>query len=195
LTTKIKGTAMVPIVEWAKTTYGDAVWSQILEGLNAEDRREIQFVQGINQYPVALAGTLVSRIVDVVCDGDLGRADSELRKMGRYSANQQLSGIYSLFVRFASPEQALARIATVVSTLYIGASATLEHERGTTAGTVYIEGLEEFAYAAPRLCGWAERALEMAGATSPRVTERAWSSGKIATPELVFDVAWNEPAQ
>ena len=54
----------------------------------------------------------------------------------------------------------LARIAQVVQTLYEGATTELEHTPGEKAGVVHIRGLGEFAYASPRLCGWAERALE-----------------------------------
>ena len=191
MSARLKGTALQPSIDYIKATYGDDVWVAILDRLSEEQRGELVFVQGANLYPVALPGAMLSALVAIEFAGSMASADAALRKMGRHAADEQLSGVYSLFVRFTSPEKALARIAQVVNTLYNGAEAELEHAPGSTTGSVHIRGLGEFPYAAPRLCGWAERALERSGAQQARVVERAWESGKVASDDLVFEVTWS----
>jgi hypothetical protein len=191
MTARLKGTAVQPSVDYIRTTYGDAIWTQVLDALPPDARAEVSFVQSAKSYPVSLLGELLSALVQVEFAGNRSAAEQGLREMGRHTAAQMLSGIYALFVRMSSPEKTLERIAQVVQTLYEGATTELEHTPGEKAGVVHIRGLGEFAYASPRLCGWAERALEQAGASSARVVERSWKAGKNASDELVFEASWS----
>jgi len=191
MSARLKGTALQPSIDYLKATYGAQVWAAVLDRLSEEQRTELSFVQGANLYPVSLPGAMLSALVAVEFAGDRAGANAALRDMGRHAADEQLSGIYSLFVRFTSPEKALARIAQVVTTLYDGATAELEYTHGETRGSVHIRGLGDFPYAAPRLCGWAERALERSGAETVRVVERNWEAGAVASDDLVFDVLWS----
>ncbi|HEY5540408.1 MAG TPA: hypothetical protein VIL41_03025 [Coriobacteriia bacterium] len=190
MSARLKGTALEPSIDYIKTTYGEQVWAAVLDRLSDEQRNDLAFVQGANLYPVALPGAMISALVAIEFAGDRASADEALRKMGRHAADRQLSGIYSLFVRFSSPDKALARIEQVVTTLYDGATAELDYVAGETRGTVRIHGLGEFPYAAPRVCGWAERALERSGAKTAHVVERGWDAGRNASDDLVFDVVW-----
>ena len=190
MSARIKGTALQPSIDYVRTTFGDDVWAAILDRLTEDQRRDLSFVQGANLYPVSLPGAMLSALVAIEFAGDRSAAEAALRKMGRHAADEQLSGIYSLFVRFGAPDKALARITQVVRTLYDGAEADLAHAPGETTAVVRIRGLRDFAFAAPRLCGWAERALERSGAKSARAVERSWESGLVASDDLTFDVTW-----
>ena len=190
MTARIRGTALQPSIDYVRVTYGDAVWAAVLDRLSEDQRRDLAFVQGANLYPVALPGAMLSALVAIEFGGSKHSTDAALRLMGRHAADEQLSGINSLFVRFSSPDRALARIVQAVRTLYDGAEAELEYTPGAMTGTVHVRGLGEFTYAAPRLCGWAERALERSGAKTASVIERAWESGRIASEDLIFDVTW-----
>lgn len=190
MSARIKGTVLQPSVDYVRTTYGDAVWAAILNRLSEAQQRELSFVQGANLYPVSLPGAMLSAFVAVEFGGSKHSADDALRQMGRHAADEQLSGIYSLFVRFSSPDKTLARITQIVRTLYDGAEAEFVYAPGASTRTVHLRGLGEFTYAAPRLCGWAERALERAGANTAHAVERSWESGLIASDDLVFDMPW-----
>jgi len=187
---RIKGTALQPSIDYIRSVYGTATWDRVLDRLSEEQRHELSRVQGTTPYPLTLPGAMFTALVAAEYGGDVRRADAELRKMGRHAAQEQLSGIYSLFVRFSSPEKSLGRISQVIVALYPGGETELIHKAGETHGTVHIRGLGEFAYAAPRLCGWAEYALERSGAKSARAVERAWQAGQIASSDLIFDVTW-----
>lgn len=186
----LKGNALLPSMDYIRDTFGESVWREILQALEPEERHQVSFVQGANLYSVALLGKVLSALVEIECPGDRAAAEQLLRKMGRDAADQQLTGIYSLFVRFSSPGKSFSRIAQVVQTLYEGATAELEYTPGESMGVVHIRGLGDCAYASPRLCGWAERALERSGAKTACVVERSWAAGETASDDFAFDVTW-----
>jgi hypothetical protein len=190
MSARIKGSALKSSIDYIRSTYGEATWSAVLSHLNEEQRSQVAHIMGGSLFPVTLAGAIFTAFVALELKGDLRSAESALRKMGRHAADEQLGGVYSLFVRFTTPEKALARIAGVVQGLYEGATTELIYVEGEKRGTVHIRGLGDFPYAAPRLCGWAERALERSGGKAVRAVERSWTAGQIASDDLIFDVVW-----
>jgi hypothetical protein len=170
----LKGTAVLPNLAWIKSTYGESVWEQILARLTDEEREQVRFISGAGTYPVTLLSAVNGAFVDIACRGDRNSAGTAFRKMGHHIAEDNLGGIYSLFVRFASPEKVLGKIPSIVSTMYTGVTADHQESADGHGSTVHIRGLGELTYAGPRLCGWAEAALEKVGAKDVRVSERSW---------------------
>ena len=186
----IKGTAVKPNLEWMRQTYGEAVWDEILARLTDEERSQVAFISGANSYPVTLLSAVNTAFVDVVCHGNRTAAGEAFRKLGRHIAEDNLSGIYSIFIRFASPEKVLGKIPSIVSTMYTGVTADHEDSPDGHGSIVHIRGLGELTYAGPRLCGWAEAALEKVGARGVRVAEKSWDAGLIASDELTLVLSW-----
>ncbi len=189
--TTLKGTAVKPNLEWMQKTYGESVWQQILDRLTPEQREQIAFVSGTQSYPVSLLSSVNSAFVEVACHGDRRAAGEAFRALGRYVAEDNLSGIYSLFVRFASPDKVLGKIPSIVSTMYTGVTADYTQSPDGRGALVHIRGLGELTYAGPRLCGWAEAALEKVGARNIRVAEKSWDQGLIASDELTLVLGWD----
>ena len=185
----LKGTAVKPNFDWVKQTYGEAVWTQILDRLPHEARAEVEFVQGARSYDLKVVSAVLETLVELQFPNNLGEADRAFRAMGAFIARDSLTGVYSLFIRIARPEAILKRIPTVISTMFDGVTGEMFVEDGPRRARVVMRGLEDLAYAGPRLCGWAEQALSMCGATAT-VTERNWQAGIIRSDELIYDASW-----
>jgi hypothetical protein len=190
MTAHLKGTALRPTFDYIRQVYGEEVWTAIFERLPPEHRREINFLQTTNHYPVELPGSVLSAFVDVHCQGNRVLAEALLRDVGRHTADHMLDGIYSVFLRHRTLDKAFMSVGHAVETMYKGTSADIEHTPGDNHGVVHVHGLLHFTYVSPRLCGWAERSLERAGAKSARVSERSWRAGKNSSNQLTFEAAW-----
>ena len=187
----LKGTAVKPNIDWMKKTYGETVWDQIEGRLSEEQRSQLKFISGATMYPTSLLSSVNEAFVDVACRGDRQIAGEAFRKMGHYIADDNLGGVYSLFVRFASPDKVLSRLPNIVSTMYSGVTARYEADADGRGATVQIFGLGGLTYAGPRLAGWAESALEKVGARDVRVRERSWDAGAIASDEITLVLRWS----
>jgi hypothetical protein len=190
VTARLKGTALKPSFDYIRSRLGEDVWAEIFERLTPEQRREINFLQTTQHYPVSLPGAVHTALVEVACQGNRHHAEMILRDIGRVTADHMLTGVYSVFVRHGDPHKMLPRIGHVLETLYEGAHCDLHHEEGSGHAVVQVHGLLDFSYCAPRLCGWSERALERSGAKHARVIERTWRAGKSASNLLIFEADW-----
>jgi hypothetical protein len=101
-----------------------------------------------------------------------------------------LDGVFSVFSRFVSPAQALRRAPSILASVYRGASAHSELAPSGCGGRLTIEGLGDYDYVSPWICGWMERAIERFGGSDPSVRERSWDAGGDSSGSLVFDARW-----
>ena len=186
----LKGASVQSNFDWIRTTYGDEVWEQVLGRLTDEHRRTIGMINGGASYDLTFVSAVLEALADIKFAGDMGAADRAFRSMGARAAESGLTGVYSLFLRVAKPEALLKRIPTVIGTMFGGVTAEIAEGADGHSATITMRGLGDLAYAAPRLCGWGQKALEMCGARDATLTERNWAAGRIRADELVFDVRW-----
>ena len=121
-------------------------------------------------YPFAFT-VEINRALDAV----LGRADASLiPKLGRYSAEQVLHGVYKIFFKLGSPEFIISRVANVWRQYYNSGKARVAWD-AVPAGKqarLIIEGFEAPAREnCLSMLGWIEGMLHMAGARDVRVEE------------------------
>lgn len=191
----IKGSGLKPNFDWIRQTYGDDAWSRVLESLSAEERAQAASLSPALMYPAALLDHVCVALVAQRFPGDRDGAARAFHEMGIHTAEVELTGIYSAFLKLTSPEKTFKRSASLLATLYTGVDAeaqVVDEGGGRKVGTLHVRGLGEVAYASPRLAGFAEYAFGKLRVKDLRVSERSWAAGGIRSDELVFDVSWVE---
>jgi len=100
-----------------------------------------------------------NKLIEMFYHGDAKQA----RVLGRWLADQQLSGIYKLFVKMGSPQYIISKAKSVMSTFYRPAAL----EAVETSKTHFIFRVTEFSeffeILEEQIAGWCERALELSG--------------------------------
>ncbi|MDO8963998.1 MAG: hypothetical protein Q7W30_05820 [Coriobacteriia bacterium] len=176
--------------DYMRSTYGEATWREMLERLSDDEFRQVQSIGLATQVPVAVDGKVFAALVDVRFGGNSALAEGELRRGGATQADAMLDGVFSVFARFISPEQAYARAGSIITSVYTGVTSETEPLNGAKTGVLRLRGLGESLYVAPWQCGWMERAIQRFGASGCSVTERSWLAGRPAADELVYDIRW-----
>lgn len=174
---------------YIKQMLGQDAWERTVARLTPEERAIVERGEG-GMAPAIVEGRLLVALVDTAFKSDRFAAERFLRTGGASQADSMLDGVFSIFARFASPQQALKRGPSIFSSVYSGTSASSIIHDGAKSGALTVSGLGEYTYVAPWLSGWMERALERFGAMRPQVRERAWEAGHNASDELVFEVRW-----
>ncbi|TLM72095.1 MAG: hypothetical protein FDZ70_08705 [Actinobacteria bacterium] len=185
-----KGTAAKDSHAWFRRTYGEQVWAQVLERLEPDERALTENVANEPHYPVRVDGRVFSAVVDIALGGDRARAERDLRRGGSELADVMLDGVFSIFARFVSPQQAFSRAGSIVTSVYSGVTHETTAREDGKGGLLVIRGLGELTYLSPWMCGWMERAIQRFGAKTASVRERTWDRGEDSSDALEFDLAW-----
>lgn len=185
----IKGVVAQSTFEYVKQAHGDLAWDNIVSKLSDADRVA---VNAGGNVPLHSMGAFNTAFVDVVCAGSRQRAESEFRKMGAKSAEKLLTGngIFSIFARFVSPKQVLARAENVIKTAYPGARVEVQLAADESGGTIKLYGMSGYPYGSQRLVGWLLRGLEIVGGTNARVSEANWDAGRIDSDTYDVKLSW-----
>lgn len=186
-----KGSSLKSSFAAVRAELGEADWQRALDALDPSDREIVVAPEKQPLVPTALTGRLYTAIHRVVCNGDRMFTERKLRAAGRRDADDMLDGIFSVFARFISPEQAFKRAGGMISSIYSGVRAESVLNADGKGGMIKIAGLEDEPFAACLISGWIERALQRFGAKDASVVERAWAAGHDAAPELVFELRWD----
>jgi hypothetical protein len=186
-----KGAVVKAGHDYLRATYGERVWEKVLGRLTPEQRSMAERAGSLAQVPVSVDGAVFAAFVAVQFGGDRALAEHELRRGGAAQADAMLDGLFSVFARFVSPQQAFSRGGSVITSVYTGVGHETTESPSGRGGSIKLTGLGQSAFIAPWQCGWIQRALERFGATDPHVTERSWADGQNASDELVYDIAWS----
>lgn len=191
--TMVLGTALKPNIDWMRQDCGEDGWTRVLDQLGPEDRKSIELLNGAMKYPASLFDALNRAYAGIRYPGDTRGAGEAFKRMGRHTAEEHLSGIYSVFLRLASPEGTLTRVPSLLGRLYegVGGEAEVLSAPGGPRGIMRVTGLGDVAFTGPRLIGWAEGALAKTGAKNARVVERSWEAGRLSADPLVFELYWD----
>lgn len=175
--------------EYVREAHGAEKWDAILARLSDADR--IAVTAGGN-VPLEAMGRFNEAFVDVVCGGSRVTAQQEFRAMGAKSAEKLLTGngIFSIFARFVSPKQVLARADSVIKAAYPGVVVTTELATDESGGVIRMSGMGGYPYGSQRVVGWLLRGIEIVGGTNAKVTERNWDAGRIDSDTYEIVVSW-----
>lgn len=190
--TTAKGSVAQAGHEFIRRHFGEDAWRVALESLTQDEWKTVTSVGRSTQYPIHIDAKIFEAIHTQCCNGDLHRFERELREMGAAQADDMLNGVFSIFARFVSPQQAFSRAGSIVAAAYDGVTSETRPAENGRGGQLILRGLGELKYGAASISGWIERALERFGAKSPRVVERNWQAGSLASNELVFELSWQE---
>ncbi len=189
----IKGSGIAPNIEWIKLRYGEAGWDTLCEHLDPEEVQQLNTLNPVMMYPISLLDHIMVALEQTQFPGDLVTADGVFREMGRHAASVGLSGIYSAFLKIASPVATFKRSGSMLEALYTNVTCETEVLEQASSGVkarITIHGLE-VSYAAPRFAGFGEEAIERAGAKNLKIEEESWGAGIIKADPLVFHLTWN----
>jgi hypothetical protein len=102
---KAKGTNLLHMRSYVERTYGAEGWERVLAALAEPDRAVMRALTPTGWFDLGAQHRLLRCI-----DDTLGKSDGALvPEIGRYEADQDLSTVHRLFVRFTSPAYVLEK--------------------------------------------------------------------------------------
>lgn len=97
--TEARGSNLHHMRSYVQSQYDGSAWRQVLQSMRTDDASVLRGLLPVGWYPLELQYRLVQAI-----DDTLGRGDgAEVRKIGRYEAQQDLTVVHRLFLRMANP--------------------------------------------------------------------------------------------
>jgi hypothetical protein len=182
-----KGTAVAAVASFVKTRFGSDGYERWLKSLPQESRDIFDRTLLASAWYPAEAGVFTPQ--KVMCDLFFNGSPYGAREQGRHSADQDLRGIYRMFVRVANPSFLIRNVAGIWGSYYSDskARAAIGQESGAR---LYLAGITPVnPYLMNAVAGWVERALEICGCTGISVgMETGESEGKSL---ISYDLKWN----
>jgi len=164
---RVKGVVLKSRLAFVTEHAGMDALQAVLASLPSADRKTLETVLTVGWYPFELGKALDDAIVKVVGGGD----PQFFRRLGRASAEKNLTSLHKTFLTPGDPHAFLAKAQQIYGLYYD--TGRREYERtGERSGVLTTRDAETFS--APdclTVAGWYERALEMCGAKSPQVVE------------------------
>ncbi|HEX3595656.1 MAG TPA: hypothetical protein VHU80_11150, partial [Polyangiaceae bacterium] len=96
---KAKGTNMLHMRSFVERTYGISEWQRVLDSLAVADRAVVTKLTPTGWFDLGTQHRLLRCIDETLGNGDLALVPL----IGTYEADQDLSTVHRLFVRFTSP--------------------------------------------------------------------------------------------
>jgi hypothetical protein len=162
---KTRGTTIIPRIKFLRAR---GVWDDVVPHLSAPTRDIVTgTVLASTWYPFETLVDVIRTADRIVGKGDLALA----KEMGRYAATANLSTVFRILVRLATPKTVLAKGASLWS---------LHHDTGKAVATEDGPGgasyeIRDFGAPDRALCvsleGWIERCMEITGAKNVEVRE------------------------
>jgi hypothetical protein len=181
-----KGTAVRAIKEYVVREFGTRGYEQWL--LRIPDPSKAIFkgaVLASGWYP-ARDGVIepLRAMCELFYRGDADGA----RQQGRFSADQDLRGVYKAFVKVASPQFLMRNVAAIWGSYYTDTKATATKLAEKTV-RLEINNIDpDNPYNQHAIIGWAERALEICGCREITITADNKPAGGRANYR--FEISW-----
>ncbi len=170
---------------------GEQAWDRVTKALSPDEKEYVDHVDKLTEYPLLVDGRIFELLCEYECGGHHRSMEPLLRRAAAGQADDMLDGVFSIFARFISPQQAFSRAGSIIAASYVGPVTAETHKRPDgKGGKIVLRGLGELTFAGPWLSGWMERALIRFGATEARVRERTWEAGAPASDELIYELEW-----
>jgi len=164
---RVKGTVLKSRLAFVTEHAGMDALQAVLATFAPADRRVLETALTVGWYPFELGKALDDAIVKVVGGGD----PQFFRRLGRASADKNLTSLHRTFLTPGDPHAFLGKAQQIYGLYYD--TGRREYERtGEKSGVITTRDAETFS--APdclTVVGWYERALEMCGARRVAVVE------------------------
>lgn len=184
---KIKGVSVITTKEFIKEKFGIDGYEKWENSLSEETAKLIKGnILASVWYPLKNGMVEPTKVMcDLFYDGEYIGAE----KIGIYSADKSLHGVYRFFVRIASPNTLLKRATQIFKSFYDPS----EIELVKISKDNYIMKFSEFDPPSPytdyRILGWVRKALEICGAKNINVAIKKHAEIKSDFSELV--ITWD----
>ncbi|NTX13022.1 TIGR02265 family protein [Myxococcus llanfairpwllgwyngyllgogerychwyrndrobwllllantysiliogogogochensis] len=165
---RIKGGVLISRLNMLRRHGGQVRVDEVLGRLPPLDQALLRkSILPVAWYPLELNLRLDSAIAEVLSPDDEGRAFID---MGRASADESLHGPQHAFVRAGDPHFLLSQAARIYRFYYAVGSRTYDWTgpRSAVLRTFSAENVTEADCLT--IIGWHERAIELSGGQSPRIT-------------------------
>ncbi len=186
---EVKGTSPTNTLEFVQQRFGEPGVRRWLDALGPASRELFEGkILASSWYPAATAFTdPVGRMCDLFFAGD---APTGAWQLGRFSAENTLTGVYKVFVRIGSPGFMLERASKVFETFFRPGEVRLI-ERGRGLAVMRIQGMDEVSELwENRIGGFIEAAAEIAKAPERRV--EVVTHGSAAGRIIDYRLTWRE---
>jgi predicted hydrocarbon binding protein len=180
---KTKGIGFSNVRAFTIGRFGDPGWAAVVETLPKEDREELLSVIPVGWYSLALYARLIRALDKVHGRGDLAL----MKDLGRYEAEQDLTTIHRVFLRFANPAFIVEKTGEYWKRFHdTGTWNVTRDDHGVSA---VLDGWGVVDSALCReLSSYITRVLELVGAKNV-VVEHPKCRGR-ADPQCVFRGRW-----
>lgn len=184
---KAKGTAVKAVSSFVNTRYGSEGYSRWLAALPDESRSiMIRPVSSGAWYPVTDGVFTPQKVLcDLFFQGDHRGAWEQ----GRFAADQDLRGIYLMFVKVASPEFLIRNVAAIWGSYYTESKAEATVSRERSAELVVTGITPENPYIMNAIGGWVERALEICGCSG--ISIKGENRNEDGQSVLQYECSWD----
>ncbi len=163
----IKGTVLVSRLAFVRGQRGGVGVDAVIARLPEDDQRIFQNpIMPFGWYSFDLYSRLDAAIAEVLDQGK-----GIFRVLGAVSAKDNLSGDHKRFLQGRDPHGLLRNAASLYKLYYDTGERTYERTGDKTAILRTIGGRAYSAADCLTVVGWHEKAIEMCGGLSPRVTE------------------------
>jgi hypothetical protein len=158
---KAKGTNLLHMRSFVEKSFGPEGWERVLAALSPEDRAVASSVLASGWYDLGTQHRLLRCIDAVHGSGDLSLAP----EVGRYEADQDLSTVHRLFIRFTSPAYVLEKSGEYWRRFYDTGRWRVKRGNCEATGALYDFGLVDEAFCS-YLAAYTYRMFNLAGARS-----------------------------
>lgn len=182
----VKGTAVRAVRGYVTEQFGSSGCERWLAALPEGSR--ILFTGSVlasGWYP-ARDGVIepLRTMCDTFYRGDLAAA----RRQGRFSADQDLRGVYRAFVKVASPQFLIRNVAAIWGSYYTDTQAAAV-PTGERSVRLEVRGVDpDNPYNQHAIAGWVERALEICGCREVAIAMDNQPAG--GRGNYRFDITW-----
>lgn len=165
----VKGAILGARLKFVRDRGGAAALEKVLARLPAPDREILSgWILPISWYPLDLELRLDDAIADVLSPGDRAGIFVE---MGRESAQANLTGAQAPFVKAGHPHFFLANVPRMYATYHSQGRRSYEKTSARSAVVKTFDAERVSQDDCLTVAGWLERALQLSGAGTPRVSE------------------------
>lgn len=155
---KIKGTAVRTIPDFVKARFKDR-YKEWLDKLPTDSKKILSdTIIPTEWYPLT-EGVIVP--TEVLGEMIFRNAKEAAMALGKYSAEDALSGVYKVFVMIATPSFMMSRAASIFATYYRPSDIKLVVNKTDNAVFEIRKFEEKDILIAYRIAGWIEKALDI----------------------------------
>jgi len=183
---EIKGAAVKTIPQYIKERYPDYYdrWMLSLPKSSLE----------IMAKPIMVTGWYPVKDAMVVPTEELGKLlfadDKEAAwKLGRFSSEVLLKGVYKIFIRVSSPLFVLSRVSNVLGSHYRPAQVEIIEKGKQNAKIEFRSFDKESKLALYRIAGWIEKTIETCGFSNIDIEIN--NTGTDYKPAYTIEISWS----